>query len=151
MIPRTFHKRKTPVKRGVLTSKNHSDLVKLLDKEVSFYIRTAQGMYCHCYTCGAINHYKNMDAGHYIPRHRYGTRWNLNNIRPQCTRCNSYHEGEHWLFRKNLVEEIGDAAVKELEYTAELHGERHSDRGWLVEQIVHFRKLNAIRRKELAE
>lgn len=128
---------------------SHGDLEKALDREMSYYIRTryADGMYGSCFTCGSSHPWKQLDAGHYIPRHRRGTRYDERNIRPQCTQCNTFHEGEHWIFRQNLVEQIGIESVEDLEAKARLWGDQRHDRDWLIEQIRHFRALNTKTRK----
>jgi len=47
-----------------------------------------------CCTCGKEKHWKEMDAGHYIPQARgNATRWDLSNIHAQCRRCNGFLEG----------------------------------------------------------
>ena len=47
--------------------------------------------YCQCVTCGKIDHYKSMDAGHYIPK-GHSSYWSLveENIHPQCKGCNGF-------------------------------------------------------------
>lgn len=128
--------------------RSRSDLISKLDAEVSRYIRllaASEGPrpgYVQCFTCGAWVHWKEVDCGHYIPRHRYGTRFDLRNLRPQCTECNRYHEGEHWKFRENLVGSLGEKEVEDLELVASRWGlTRHSDQ-WLEDEIKRFKALN---------
>lgn len=45
--------------------------------------------YCKCVTCGAVRHWKEMDAGHFIPSSRSPlVKWDLRNGGPQCSQCN---------------------------------------------------------------
>lgn len=45
--------------------------------------------YVACVSCGKVDHYKNMDAGHFIPKKKGKTVYFLpENIWPQCTGCN---------------------------------------------------------------
>jgi len=98
--------------------------------------------WCFCYTCGAPHPVSEIDAGHYISRRFYATRYELDNIRPQCQGCNKYRGGEPMKFRSRLVADIGEERVKRLEAKAELNGERHLPREWLIEEIERYRKLN---------
>lgn len=145
-------KPKTATGRRDLEDMKHGELEALLDAEVSLRIRggaARDGGFTACFTCGRPHHWKDLDAGHYIGRSNRGVRWDLRNIRPQCTRCNSYQEGMHYKFRQNLVVEIGLAEVEELEGIADLYGESKMPREWLIAQIRAWRAKNAPLRKEL--
>ena len=132
--------------RRSLEQMQHGELERLLDAEVSFYVRVSRsssGGHCGCYTCGSVYHYTKMDAGHYISRVNRGTRWDLRNIRPQCTRCNRWAEGEKHLFREALVNELGEAEVYALEGVAKMYGKTRLPREWLIQEIKTWRKRNA--------
>lgn len=122
------------------------ELEQILDREVSFYVRMTfadeSGNYVSCITCGAIYPVKEMDCGHFISRVYRGTRWELMNLGPQCTKCNCYEEGQHDTFRRRLVEKYGEEAVKNLEAKKDFYGHTKMPREWLIEQIHEFRKLN---------
>ena len=47
--------------------------------------------YCTCVTCGKMDKYTSMDAGHYIPK-GHSSYWSLveENIHPQCKGCNGF-------------------------------------------------------------
>lgn len=47
--------------------------------------------YCKCVSCGKLDHYKNMDGGHFIPKGS-SSRWALeeSNVNPQCKGCNGF-------------------------------------------------------------
>jgi hypothetical protein len=54
-------------------------LVRKLDKVFSMFIRTrlAKEEQVQCVTCGTVRkHYKEVDAGHFVSRRHYATRWN---------------------------------------------------------------------------
>ena len=46
--------------------------------------------YCRCVTCGKVDHYKNMQGGHYLDRRHSATRLLEENIHPQCPACNGF-------------------------------------------------------------
>lgn len=47
--------------------------------------------YAQCVSCGAVQHYKDMDGGHFIPKGS-SSYWALEeeNIHPQCKSCNGF-------------------------------------------------------------
>lgn len=148
-----YRKKSAEAGRRKLPDMTRGELERLLDEEVSFHIRGTPAAknngYVACYTCGTMHHFKKLDAGHYVGRAHRGTRWDLRNIRPQCTRCNSLMEGMHWQFRRRLVEEIGAAEVEDVERLAEFYGETKYPTAWLIEQIEVWRAKNRALRKEL--
>jgi Bacteriophage Lambda NinG protein len=134
--------------RRSLEQMTHGELERLLDDELSLSVRAGaaaeldlQG-YVPCYTCGRMHHWKQLDAGHYIGRSNRGTRFDRRNVRPQCTRCNSFEEGQHWLFRKTLVAELGAEEVEALEALAAMWGASKHPREWLLSEIGRLREEN---------
>ena len=71
--------------------------------------------YCECITCGKVDHHKRMDAGHFISRSYLATRYERNNVWPQCKRCNMYLAGDPSRYRDNLIKIVGEEEVKRLE------------------------------------
>lgn len=47
--------------------------------------------YAQCVSCGVVNHYKDMDGGHFLPKGK-SSYWALEveNVHPQCKGCNIY-------------------------------------------------------------
>ena len=144
-------------KRRTLEEMTHSELEALLDAEVSFFVRATPAIYnqrggmVQCVTCGRWHYWKDLDCGHYIPRHRQGTRYDLRNVRPQCTQCNSWHEGEHWKFRQVLVAEIGEREVQAIELLASMWGDDRHPREWLLLEIEKWRERNKPLKKSIRE
>ena len=68
-----------------------------------------------CFICGTWGY---VECGHYMKRANTGTRWNFDNARPLCRRCNS--EDDTKKFREKLVAEIGEYRVKEVERKSRL-------------------------------
>ena len=127
-----------------LNKKTYQQLINLLDKEVSIYVRNKAAVngWCFCYTCGAPHPVSEIDAGHYISRRYYATRYELDNIRPQCSGCNKYRGGEPVKFRMRLVEEIGEERVRRLESLAVMNGDKHLPREELIGKIKEFKAKN---------
>ena len=99
----------------------YKSLVKKLDKIFSIYIRLRDridGKYCKCVTCGKIIPWKSKkqgrtflvrgaDAGHFMIRGRWNTRWHEKNVHAQCVRCNHWSEGQQKVMAKYIDEKYG--------------------------------------------
>ena len=85
-------------------------IVNNLDKVFSEYIRRryAKNNIAECITCGKKDHWKNLQAGHFMSRKHYATRWSEENVEVQCMACNVYRYGEQYLFAKHLGQEKAD-------------------------------------------
>ena len=80
-----------------------SKLIKKLDVIFSQYIRLSRSDkngFCTCITCGKKGHWKNggIQAGHFMSRKHYSTRWNEDNVHPQCVQCNMFKSGEQYKY-----------------------------------------------------
>ena len=88
-----------------------SKLVKKLDVVFSQYIRLSsadsRGM-CTCVTCGRQYHWKNIQAGHFMSRKHYSTRWDENNVFAQCCSCNMFKQGEQYKYSLFLGSELAN-------------------------------------------
>ena len=85
-------------------------IVNNLDKVFSEYIRRryAKNGIAECVTCAKKDHWKNLQAGHFMSRKHYATRWDEENVEVQCMACNVYRYGEQYLFAKHLGEDKAD-------------------------------------------
>ena len=80
---------------------SRSKLVKKLDTVFSKYIRISsadKNGYCTCVTCGVVKHWKEIQAGHFMSRKHYSTRWDETNVKPQCIGCNMFKQGEQYKY-----------------------------------------------------
>lgn len=62
--------------------------------------------YNRCVTSGMVLPIEKIQAGHWIPRGCYATRWDPTNCNPQCARCNLYKSGayieySHWIYTRD--------------------------------------------------
>lgn len=102
-----FHKSSNP--RSVLVSK--------LDRAFSNFIRTKYQRpdgRVKCFTCPAVLPYNIIQCGHFVSRKYEEIRWDPDNARPQCERCNCFEDGKPDVFEEKLRKEIGDDRVDEL-------------------------------------
>ena len=62
---------------------------------------------CTCITCGLKREWKQMDAGHGIPRQHWGTRYDERNNHAQCKRCNGFEGGSQEAYAKAVDKKYG--------------------------------------------
>jgi hypothetical protein len=139
-----------PGLRRQLADMPFRDLVKVLDREYSLWLRMNaaddQGL-VRCVTCGALHHWKEITVGHYVSRARISVRWDSRNTAPQCVKCNSYNGGEQFLMRKHLVSIHGEKAIEAMEQWALMTKTEYRES--LIEKIADYRGRNrALKRKD---
>ena len=87
-------KQKKPGKKN-----DRQKLIAKLDTVFSLFIRLRDSDHngvCKCITCGKIDHYTAMDAGHFVTRDNMGTRWEEENVNAQCPACNRFKSGKQF-------------------------------------------------------
>jgi hypothetical protein len=100
------------VKRKI-PKKSRSQIVKQLDIAFSRYIRmlyaeSVNGEWVvKCVTCDVVKPVKEMQAGHYISRGKYPTRWDEQNVHPQCVACNVLRNGNYTEYARFMVRTYG--------------------------------------------
>ena len=103
-----------------------SKLVKKLDVVFSQYIRlkNSKNGICTCVTCGKKGHWKTggIQAGHFMSRKHYSTRWDEDNVKPQCVGCNMFRSGEQYKYSlylgKQLSENLHQKSNKIVKFTS---------------------------------
>lgn len=85
-------------------------IITKLDNIFSQYIRLrySKNEISECVTCGKQDHWKKLQAGHFISRKHYATRWDEDNVQVQCSGCNVFRYGEQYLFSKYLGTELSE-------------------------------------------
>jgi len=86
-------------------------IVKKLDTIFSKYVRLKDADFkgnCICVTCGRSYYWKEIQAGHFISRKHYSTRWDERNVKPQCYSCNVMRYGEQYKYSKYLGIELSE-------------------------------------------
>ena len=103
-----------------------SKVVKKLDAVFSQYIRLSnadKNGICTCVTCGKKYHWKQIQAGHFMSRKHYSTRWVEDNVKPQCYGCNVMQQGQQYKFSKylgnNLSEQLYSKSKEVVKFTTD--------------------------------
>ena len=93
---------------------------KLLQRYVRLKASDDNG-YCQCVTCGKIDHYKNMQGGHFMPRGRTVFKLFEENIHVQCPACNLWGMKQaHYVlrYRQWMVDTYGENRIRAMERLA---------------------------------
>jgi hypothetical protein len=85
-------------------------IITKLDSIFSQYIRLrySKNEIATCVTCGKQDHWKKLQAGHFISRKHYATRFDEDNVQVQCSGCNVFRYGEQYLFSKYLGADLSE-------------------------------------------
>lgn len=106
-------------------------LVAKLDRVFSKWVRLGAADHTghvRCYTCGVKKHWQKVDAGHFMVRGKYGTRWEPRNVKCQCKGCN-LRSGEQHLFGLALDREYGEGTAEEIRQQS------HQIRKWTNQEL----------------
>lgn len=98
---------------------SRSELIRQADALFSTYIRKKYADkygIVSCVVCKRRFHWKDVDAGHFIPRRFMMTRWDEVNVHPECRDDNRYNS-EHLIpYESFMVLTYGAEAVEELRH-----------------------------------
>jgi len=99
-----------------LKAKNLSFYKKKCDTLYSRVIRLryAKKGIAKCVTCGKKDHYKKLQAGHYIPRNYLSLRFDDRNVHVQCVGCNMFKSGAMDEYARFMVKTYGSEILDEL-------------------------------------
>lgn len=110
---------KTNIKNKKMT---RGEVVKRLDSIFSKWVRLRgakitpdRRILNKCCTCGVVQDITKMDAGHYISRGKYATRWSEDNVHPQCKRCNIFLKGNYTAYALFMIKTYGYSKLQELD------------------------------------
>ena len=136
--------RKTPIRKSSGKKKVNvkQKLRDKLDEVFSKYVRlkhSDNNGYCHCISCGKIVFWKQIQNGDYMSRRYLSTRFAEDNCRPQCVACNMFNQGNIQMYRRGLVNEIGEQRVDLIEARARQETCKYSEFEY-NELIKHYSK-----------
>ena len=113
---------------------------------IALYIKqvhAVDGEWCRCFTCDKAIKIGTPDChcGHYLSRRYSPTKYEEDNMRPQCGGCNGYGNGKPVEFERRLKLEIGDDAVEALKVLSTQKWKW--DRYDLTEKIKYYKEQTA--------
>jgi hypothetical protein len=118
-------------------------LKKELDRVFSIFIRERDSNeygYGSCVTCGLNKHWREMDAGHYMPRQDLATRWYEKNVHLQCKKCNGFRGGEPEKMAAYIESYYGPGELECLRVTAK--SKFRPTRDWMQSKIQQYKLIN---------
>jgi 5-methylcytosine-specific restriction endonuclease McrA len=78
-------------------------------------LERGSGQYVKCCTCDTVKHWKEMQAGHFIPQAQgNAVRFDERNVHAQCYRCNMNLGGNGPEYYPFMVELYGEEIINEL-------------------------------------
>lgn len=110
-------------------------LITKLDKVFSEYIRRryTKNEIATCVTCGKEDYWKKLQAGHFMSRKHYATRWNEENVEVQCMACNVFRAGEQYKFSKYLGQDKADELLTKSRETVKFPD-------WEIQEMIELYK-----------
>ena len=118
-------------------------IVKKLHTVFSQFIRRRFSVneIAECVTCGNKAHYKKLQAGHFMSRKHYATRWDVTNVQVQCYSCNVMRYGEQYKYGLYLEQAYGKGTAEELQSKSR-EITKYSD-NQLLDMIDYYNELLA--------
>ena len=108
--------RKKMVKKRQTVSSLKNKIVPVFSKYVRLrdcLLTTGSIEYGECISCGNQFEYKDLDAGHFIPKHNANL-FSERGVNAQCRYCNSFKHGNQFEYSLGLIERYGKDAPMEL-------------------------------------
>lgn len=106
-------KRSRPIKKRKISSKNKC--WKVFSEFIRRKYADENGM-AECFTCGTQKHWKQLHAGHYIPKSLgLSILFEERNVHPQCAGCNMFRHGHLSAYAIALKKKYGDTVLEELD------------------------------------
>ena len=115
---------------------SRKSIVKKLDQVFSLYVRNkyAKDGFCECITCGRKYPIKQIQCGHFMSRKNYSTRWELENVAPQCFGCNCMQQGKSYEWSLKIGQKQSQKMYHLSKQTVKFSNED------LLEKISYFQK-----------
>lgn len=70
--------------------------------------------YAHCVTCGKYDHYKRLQAGHFVPGRHNSVLFDTRNVHVQCVRCNVMLKGNLITYWPFMLKTYGQKVINTL-------------------------------------
>lgn len=124
--------------------------MKKLDRIFSEFIRLRdadKNGYCKCISCGKIQHWKEVDNGHFVNRSHMSTRFDEKNCNAQCRKCNRFDEGNNIGYMKGLVAKYGDKIIDEL-YVKKHHTSKFSKVEFELMADYYKKKVSELKKEK---
>lgn len=105
-------------KKNISSRSKKTTLNKLRDELDYWFGRYVRVVHCDCkqvvkcFTCDKEMQLSESRAGHFVSRKYMATRWDCDNVRPQCHGCDRTMQGMQWEFGRRLDQEQENKAAE---------------------------------------
>lgn len=117
--------------------KSLATLKRELWKIFSIFVRQREiddNGYVQCISCQKIDHWKNLQAGHFIPKSLgLSIYFEPRNVFQQCSFCNLVKQGNAYNYALSLQKRFGEGIVEELEAQAKQSKKYYP---WEYEELI---------------
>lgn len=100
-------------------AKTYASAKKKLDQVFSEFVRRRFADHTgavRCVSCGTVkDHWKEIQAGHFVTRARLATRWHIENAHPQCAACNVLRRGNYAAYSRWMENRYGPSIFAKLD------------------------------------
>ena len=140
-------KLRKPLKRTKINKRSKSPLAKLKNELWQLCRKMIKQKYAHeCYTCGKtlVDGQQDFHIGHFISSSICSTelRYDLDNLRPQCSGCNVWKSGNWIAYEQRLIIEHGENYVKDLKEKNQRTKGLKYDELWYKDKIKEYETKN---------
>ena len=101
------------VKKELTVSKAKAQTWKVFSEYIRRRYANDQGM-VPCITCGTVKHWKELQAGHFIPGRHNGVLFDVRNCHQQCYQCNVPLKSNPIKYREVMENRYGQEVIEEL-------------------------------------
>jgi hypothetical protein len=137
----SFYLRKQKIGMKKKKVKTEGQLKEICWKWFSKFIRQREADwrgYASCITCGVVKHWKELQAGHFIPGRRNAILFHEKGCHQQCYRCNVPLKGNPRAYDKFMRQKYGAKVIRDLEALNE------TPKKWKPEELLklieHYKK-----------
>ena len=117
-----------------------NDAAVILQRVVRLKAADENG-YAQCVTCGRVDHYTNMDGGHFISRKHTAHKLLEENIHACCKGCNGFLKGNMIPYTIFMIDTYGREFVDELEATKnETRKYSRQEILGIIDDLKHYEK-----------
>jgi len=117
-----------------------NDAAVILQRVVRLKAADENG-YAQCVTCGRVDHYTNMDGGHFISRKHTAHKLLEENIHACCKGCNGFLNGNMIPYTIFMIDTYGREFVDELEATKnETRKYSRQEILGIIDDLKHYEK-----------
>lgn len=143
-----FNPQPKPEKKPKVKKPKKTTSDAMLWRWFSIFIRLRdadENGYCKCITTGKIAHWKEMDAGHFISRRHWTTKYNEKNVHAQSRGANRFNQGMQYEYGLAIDRKYGAGTAENILNNSKITTKKDS---FTIQTLTEYYKGKA---KDLAK